>query len=150
MAQDLLNGLGVGLQNAHVDWDAVLAASGMSAEVILAFKNALGIHSPSELTKALAPYLFDGLRAGIAEADATFETIELPGLQGKIAESFRTALTDGLKDGLDASEISKLHLNQKYTGEDFSINFTDLFANASYNEDGSVDYLGMRASWIDS
>jgi len=62
-ARMLLEGLGVGLQNANVDWDTFLAPLG--PEVAAAFKEALGIHSPSTLTKALAPYLFDGLTVGI-------------------------------------------------------------------------------------
>jgi hypothetical protein len=88
LAQELMNGLWNGLRDSSVDWTAALEAAGLSDEVIAAFKEELGIHSPSQLTMALAPYLFDGLAVGIAQADANFNIDDLKGVRRVIAEKF--------------------------------------------------------------
>ena len=112
LAQELMNGLQNGLSSASGDWTAALKAAGLTDEMIAAFKAALGIQSPSRLTMALAPYLFDGLAVGIAEADANFDINELSGVRRVIAEKFKTALTDALADGqLTKDEIADLGIS---------------------------------------
>lgn len=98
MATFLLQGLGSGLADgcASFNWDAYL--TNLGPEVVEAFKAALGIHSPSELTKALAPFLTQGLAVGLAEADATFELAPLTGIRSVIAERFQEAIQGAIQD----------------------------------------------------
>ena len=112
MATMLYQGLAAGLKDCDVDWDAILGAAGLSAEVIASFKKALGIHSPSSLTMALAPWLFEGLKVGIAEADANFDIAPLDGVRSVIAGKFQDAMRGALSDGhLDLNEIPGLDEN---------------------------------------
>ena len=114
LAQELMNGLQNGLSSASGDWTAALKAAGLTDEMIAAFKAALGIQSPSRLTMALAPYLFDGLAVGIAEADANFNINDLEGVRRVIAEKFQTALQSALEDGqISAEEMAALGMDEK-------------------------------------
>lgn len=105
MAMFLLEGLGQGLSAgcSSFNWDACLTALG--PEVQAAFKSALGIHSPSTLTQALAPYLFEGLAVGIAKCDASFTIPALSGVAGAVARAFSEAIKIGA-DGIDVSALN--------------------------------------------
>lgn len=105
MAMFLLEGLGQGLSAgcSSFNWDACL--TGLGPEVSAAFKSALGIHSPSTLTQALAPYLFEGLAVGIAKCDASFTVPALPGVAGAVARAFSEAIKIGA-DGIDVSALN--------------------------------------------
>ena len=117
IAKALYQGLCGGLSQGNLskaEWVAALKASGMSDSVIEAFCVALDIHSPSRLTMALAPYLFDGLALGIAQADANFNINDLEGVRRVIAEKFQTALQSALEDGqISAEEMTALGMDEK-------------------------------------
>ena len=117
IARALYQGLCGGLSQGNLskaEWVAALKASGMSDSVIEAFCIALDIHSPSRLTMALAPYLFDGLALGIAQADANFNINDLEGVRRVIAEKFQTALQSALEDGqISVEEMTALGMDEK-------------------------------------
>jgi hypothetical protein len=73
----------------------------LSTDVIGAFKTALGIASPSRLTRALAHWLFDGLRDGIIAGDAAFDAPELTNVERQIATRF----TEAIKNATTGAEI---------------------------------------------
>lgn len=91
----LLIGLEAGLRQAGVsiDWNATLGSLGLSEQIIAAFKNALGIHSPSTLTMALAPFLIEGLQVGLDKAIASYEP-SVKGLSGKFEAAFLQELSN--------------------------------------------------------
>ena len=138
MAMFLLEGLGQGLSAgcSSFNWDAYLTALG--PEVAAAFKAALGIHSPSTLTQALAPYLFEGLAVGIAECDASFTVPALPGVAGAVARAFSEAIKIGA-DGIDVSALNGI------VDEDLLADFTQ--RRQFMDEHSEVDETTGEAEW---
>ena len=138
MAMFLLEGLGQGLSAgcSSFNWDACLTALG--PEVSAAFKSALGIHSPSTLTQALAPYLFEGLAVGIAKCDASFTVPALPGVAGAVARAFSEAIKIGA-DGIDVSALNGI------VDEDLLTDFTQ--RRQFMDEHSEVDETTGEAEW---
>lgn len=138
MAMFLLEGLGQGLSAgcSSFNWDACLTALG--PEVSAAFKAALGIHSPSTLTQALAPYLFEGLAVGIAKCDASFTVPALPGVAGAVARAFSEAIKIGA-DGIDVSALNGI------IDEDLLTDFTQ--RRQFMDEHSEVDDTTGEAEW---
>lgn len=138
MAMFLLEGLGQGLSEgcSSFNWDACLTALG--PEVSAAFKSALGIHSPSTLTQALAPYLFEGLAVGIAKCDASFTIPALPGVVGAVARAFSEAIKIGA-DGIDVSALNGI------VDEDLLTDFTQ--RRQFMDEYSAVDETTGEAEW---
>lgn len=138
MAMFLLEGLGQGLSAgcSSFNWDACLTALG--PEVSAAFKSALGIHSPSTLTQALAPYLFEGLAVGIAKCDASFTVPALPGVAGAVARAFSEAIKIGA-DGIDVSALNGI------VDEDLLTDFTQ--RRQFMDEYSAVDETTGEAEW---
>lgn len=138
MAMFLLEGLGQGLSAgcSSFNWDAYLTALG--PEVAAAFKAALGIHSPSTLTQALAPYLFEGLAVGIAECDASFTVPALPGVAGAVARAFSEAIKIGA-DGIDVSALNGI------VDEDLLADFTE--RRQFMDEHSEIDETTGEAEW---
>lgn len=138
MAMFLLEGLGQGLSAgcSSFNWDAYLTSLG--PEVAAAFKAALGIHSPSTLTQALAPYLFEGLAVGIAECDASFTVPALPGVAGAVARAFSEAIKIGA-DGIDVSALNGI------VDEDLLADFTE--RRQFMDEHSEVDETTGEAEW---
>ena len=138
MAMFLLEGLGQGLSEgcSSFNWDACLTALG--PEVSAAFKSALGIHSPSTLTQALAPYLFEGLAVGIAKCDASFTIPALPGVAGAVARAFSEAIKIGA-DGIDVSALNGI------VDEDLLTDFTQ--RRQFMDEYSAVDETTGEAEW---
>ena len=138
MAMFLLEGLGQGLSAgcSSFNWDAYLTALG--PEVSAAFKAALGIHSPSTLTQALAPYLFEGLAVGIAKCDASFTVPALPGVAGAVARAFSEAIKIGA-DGIDVSALNGI------VDEDLLTDFTQ--RRQFMDEHSKVDETTGEAEW---
>lgn len=127
LAQQLFAGLytGIAEEGDGIAWETALREAGVSEDIIAAFKSELGIHSPSELTKALAKYLFDGLVEGIEEGDESFSAITLTNTKEKIAESVTNAInatglekliSDAYKDALTnattANDLASLGLSE--------------------------------------
>lgn len=138
MAMFLLEGLGQGLSAgcSSFNWDACL--TGLGPEVQAAFKSALGIHSPSTLTQALAPYLFEGLAVGIAKCDASFTVPALPGVAGAVARAFSEAIKIGA-DGIDVSALNGI------VDEDLLTDFTQ--RRQFMDEYSAVDETTGEAEW---
>ena len=138
MAMFLLEGLGQGLSAgcSGFNWDAYLTSLG--PEVAAAFKAALGIHSPSTLTQALAPYLFEGLAVGIAECDASFTIQSLPGVAGAVARAFSEAIKIGA-DGIDVSALNGI------VDEDLLADFTE--RRQFMDEHSEIDETTGEAEW---
>ena len=138
MAMFLLEGLGQGLSAgcSSFNWDACLTALG--PEVSAAFKAALGIHSPSTLTQALAPYLFEGLAVGIAKCDAGFTVPALPGVAGAVARAFSEAIKIGV-DGIDVSTLNGI------VDEDLLTDFTQ--RRQFMDEHSEVNETTGEAEW---
>lgn len=138
MAMFLLEGLGQGLSAgcSSFNWDACL--TGLGPEVSAAFKSALGIHSPSTLTQALAPYLFEGLAVGIAKCDASFTVPALPGVAGAVARAFSEAIKIGA-DGIDVSALNGI------VDEDLLTDFTQ--RRQFMDEYSAVDETTGEAEW---
>lgn len=138
MAMFLLEGLGQGLSAgcSSFNWDAYLTALG--PEVQAAFKSALGIHSPSTLTQALAPYLFEGLAVGIAKCDASFTIPALPGVAGAVARAFSEAIKIGA-DGIDVSALNGI------VDEDLLTDFTQ--RRQFMDEYSEIDETTGEAEW---
>ena len=61
--------------------------------MLSAFRAALGIHSPSELTRSLAPYLIQGLQIGITESIAGWNP-NVNGLDAKLAAAIKEKLSN--------------------------------------------------------
>ena len=96
LATQLWAGLSVGMKDNYdaETWAQILESCGLSEDMLQAFKDALGIESPSKLTKGLAHFLFDGLVQGLEEGDAAFEGVDLPNVREKIKDSVENTIDE--------------------------------------------------------
>lgn len=121
----LLQGLAAGIQEAIPGFDWSGYVQGLGVTIDDAFKSELLIFSPSRLTKALAPYLFEGLAVGIKEANEAFEVPELTGLAEKIAKGFEAEIgkvdfSKGLDELLNDNGLKEKFNQAGFTDEDFT------------------------------
>lgn len=142
LATFLYQGLASGLSDCgNIDWRSILLAAGLDEEIVDAFCAALLIKSPSRLTMALAPYLFEGLSVGIAKGDANFKIEPLKGVTGVIQNAFQQAIDDGV-NGIDVTKLESI-LGPEHA---------DLLANFDRRHDfiqanSTIDETTGEAAW---
>ena len=131
----LVAGLKLGLGDAcnSANWPAIVAATGLSEDVLGAFRQALGIQSPSRLTMALAPYLIQGLQVGLTESIAEWQP-DVGGLASKISEAIQKEFSDidwygaGFQDWLKDNPI------ENYQGlDDAKLAYTNMIVDPELN-----------------
>lgn len=137
-ARMLLQGLGEGLKQYAPDFDFEGYLKGLGGNVYSTFQRELLIFSPSRLTKALAPYLFEGLAVGIKEANEAFEVPELTGLAEKIAKGFEAEIgkidfSKDLDELLNDNGLKEKFNQAGFTDEDFTTYVAGGYA--TYNEE---------------
>lgn len=107
IGQFLIAGLKQGIADAgnSADWSTLIDSLNLGADVIQAFKDALGIASPSRLTMELGHYLIEGLQIGIDNSIASWNP-KVSGLAGKLNAAFKESLgnfsgVDFIRDAMD-------------------------------------------------
>ena len=138
LASQLWAGLSVGMRDNYnaETWSQILEACGLTGDMLQAFKDALGIASPSKLTKELAYWLFAGLEVGTAEEAEKFH-LDLTAMTNNLTEDFTDAMANvGLGKiiiGSMQSELLNAENELKYTDK---FGFSEDVAKALFTAKG--------------
>lgn len=143
----LLRGLEVGLADeaGSVDWLSTI--DGLGADIVTDFMTELEIHSPSGLTIPLGKFLIEGLKVGIAEAAADFDT-PLDGLAEVITNDF-TELLKEATSGIDTKNMDIFSFFKEIENDNPLAKYRSLIALYD-DEEAAADALSeaYKVDWV--